>query len=88
MGWRSAHGWSFPKARRGQPLTDEQKAFNAHLSKYRIVVEHSLAQMNQFQALAQVFRHDRERHSGLTRIVAGLVNRRIAKRPLKTYAAV
>jgi hypothetical protein len=27
-------------------------------------------------------------HSGLTRIVAGLVNRRIAQRPLKTYAAV
>ena len=76
------------KARRGQPLTDEQKAFNAHLAKYRIVVEHSLAQMNQFQALAQVFRHDRDRHSSLTRIVAGLVNRRIAKRPLKTYAAV
>ena len=73
------------KARRGQPLTSEQKAFNAHLSKYRIVVEHSLAQMNQFQVLAQVFRHDRQRHSGLTRIVAGLVNRRIAKRPLKTY---
>ena len=49
------------------------------------MVEHSLAQMNQFQVLAQVFRHDRQRHSGLTRIVAGLVNRRIAKRPLKTY---
>ena len=76
------------KARRGQPLTAEQKAYNAHLSKYRIVVEHSLAQMNQFQVLAQVFRHDRECHSGLTRIVAGLVNRRIAKRPLKTYAAL
>jgi hypothetical protein len=75
------------KARRGRPLTDEQKAFNAHLSKYRIVVEHSLAQMNQFQALAQVFRHDRHRHSGLTRVVAGLVNRRVADRPLKVYAA-
>jgi len=75
------------KARRGHPLTDEQKAFNAHLSKYRIVVEHSLAQMNQFQVLAQVFRHDHERHSGLTRIVAGLVNRRVAQRPLQTYPA-
>jgi hypothetical protein len=83
------HPYHLPyKARRGHPLTDEQKAFNAHLSKYRIVVEHSLAQMNQFQALAQVFRHDRQKHSGLTRIVAGLVNRRIAQRPLKTYPAV
>ncbi len=73
------------KARRGHPLTDEQKTFNAHLSQYRIVVEHSLAQMNQFQALAQVFRHDHDRHSGLTRVVAGLVNRRVAQRPLKSY---
>lgn len=72
------------KARRGHPLTSELKAFNAHLTRYRIVVEHSLAQMNQFQVLSQVFRHDRARHSGLTRIVAGLVNRRIAQRPLKT----
>lgn len=74
------------KARRGHPLTDEQKAQNAHLSKYRIVVEHSLAQMNQFQVLAQVFRHGRGRHSDLTRIVAGLVNRRVSQRPLRTYA--
>jgi len=81
-----SHPYHLPhKARQGQPLTDEQKAFNAHLSRYRIVVEHSLAQMNQFQVLAQVFRHDHDRHSGLTRIVAGLVNRRVAQRPLKTY---
>jgi hypothetical protein len=74
------------KARRGKPLTEEQKAQNAHLSQYRIIVEHSLAQMNQFQVLAQVFRHAPERHSDLTRIVAGLVNRRMSQRPLKTYA--
>ena len=83
------HPYHLPhKARRGHPLTEEQKAFNAHLSKYRIVVEHSLAQMNQFQVLAQVFRHDQEKHSGLTRIVAGLVNRRVCQRPLKVYATI
>lgn len=76
------------KARRGHPLTQQQKAYNAHLSKYRIVVEHSLAQMNQFQALAQVWRHAPDRHSAVTRVVAGLVNRRVAQRPLKTYAPV
>ena len=82
----AVHSCHLPhKARRGHPLTSEQKVFNAHLARYRIVVEHSLAQMNQFQVLAQVLRHDRARHSGLTRIVAGLVNRRIAQRPLKTY---
>ena len=83
------HPYHLPfKARRSHPLTDAQKAFNAHLSKYRIVVEHSLAQMNQFQVLAQVFRHDHNRHSGLTRLVAGLVNRRVAQRPLKAYPAI
>jgi hypothetical protein len=74
------------KARRGHPLTEEQKASNAHLSGYRIIVEHSLAQINQFQSLAQVYRHAPGGHSTVTRVVAGLVNRRIAQRPLKTYA--
>jgi len=74
------------KARRNHPLTDEHKAYNRFLSSYRIVVEHTIAQMNRFQVLAQVFRHDRSSHSQLVRIVAGLANRRIQVVPLKTYA--
>ncbi|HKZ68673.1 MAG TPA: transposase family protein [Anaerolineales bacterium] len=76
------------KARRNHPLTDEQKAFNRFLSKYRIVVEHTLAQMNKFAVVAQVFRHALDSHSRIFRIVAGLVNRRIEVKPLKTYAVV
>jgi hypothetical protein len=53
-----------------------------------MVVEHTLAQMSQFQVLAQVFRHDRTWHSGIVRVVAWLVNRRIAAQPLKAYGAV
>ena len=75
------------KARRNHPLTDEQKAYNHFLSRYRILVEHSIAQMNRFQVLVQVFRHDRSSHTRFVRIVAGLVNRRIQVVPLKTYAA-
>ena len=75
------------KARRGHPLTEEQRAYNRHLSRYRIVVEHAMAQLNRFQVLSQVFRHAREHHSQVVRVVAGLVNRRTAVRPLKTYAA-
>ena len=97
---RTSRPYHLPhKATRVKPPAEEQRVFNAHLSKYRIVIEHSLAQMNQYQALAQVFaplprpceqgfRHDKERHSGLTRVVAGLVNRRVAQRPLKTYSAI
>jgi hypothetical protein len=74
------------KARRRHPLTDEQKAYNRHLARYRIVVEHTMAQLNKFQVLAQVFRHQRDTHGQMVRIVAGLVNRRIQVVPLKTYA--
>jgi len=75
------------KARRNHPLTPEQKAYNRHLSKYRIVVEHTMAQLHKFQVLAQVFRHARSAHSWIFRIVAGLVNRQLHAMPLKTYAA-
>lgn len=75
------------KARRNHPLTAQQKAYNRHLSKYRIVVEHTIAQLHKFQVLAQVFRHARTSHTQTFRIVAGLVNRQIQATPLKTYAA-
>lgn len=75
------------KARRGHPLTLPQKAYNRFLSSYRIVVEHTNAQLNQYQALSQVWRNQRERHSGVFRVICSLVNRRIEKVPLKCYAA-
>ncbi|MEO7841810.1 MAG: transposase family protein [Anaerolineales bacterium] len=74
------------KARRNHPLTEEQKDYNRFLAKYRIVVEHSIAQLNKFQILAQRFRHQLTKHSVIFRIVCGLVNRRIQLRPLKQYA--
>ena len=73
------------KARRNHPLEEDQKSYNRLVSRYRIVVEHALAQMNRFQVLVQVFRHSRKGHGRLVRIVAGLVNRRMVANPLKTY---
>jgi hypothetical protein len=74
------------KARRNHPLTDEQKAYNRFLARYRIVVEHTIAQLNRFQVLVQVFRHRRDKHNQMVRIVASLANRRIQAAPLKVYA--
>lgn len=74
------------KARRNHPLTDEQKAYNCFLAKYRIVVEHTMAQLNKFQILAQRFRHQLTQHSVIFRIVCDFVNRRILLRPLKQYS--
>jgi len=74
------------KARRKHPLTEEQKAYNRFLAKYRIVVEHTMAQLNKFQVLAHRFRHPLTRHSAIFRVVCGLVNRLIHLRPLKQYS--
>lgn len=73
------------KARRNHPLTEAEKAYNQHLSRYRIVVEHTNAQLNQFQALSQVYRHACAGHTRVVRTVAMLVDRRIRQRPLKSY---
>ena len=73
------------KARRNRPLTAEEQEYNRRLARYRIVVEHTNAQLQQFQVLAQVYRHAREGHRRVFRVVAYLVDRRIAARPLKSY---
>jgi DDE superfamily endonuclease/Helix-turn-helix of DDE superfamily endonuclease len=75
------------KARRNHPLTEEQRDWNRLVARYRIVVEHVIAQLNRFQALRQVFRSAIGRHRGVIRVVAALVDRRIRIVPLKTYAA-
>jgi hypothetical protein len=76
------------KASRGHPLTEEQTESNRVVARNRIVVEHTMAQLNRFTVLRQVFRgQKRERHSEVVRVVAKLVNRRMEVKPLKTYAA-
>ncbi len=73
---------------RGGELSEAQKAHNREVASCRIVVEHTMAQLNRFTVLRQVFRGKRrERHGEVTRVVAKLVNRRLAVTPLKSYAA-
>src|SRR5262249_38382803 len=74
------------KATRGHPLTAEQKAANRVISGYRVVIEQVMAQLNRFQVLKQVFRSGFERHTGVIRVVAALVDRRVGTVPWKTYA--
>jgi hypothetical protein len=75
-------------ASRGHPLTAEQEAFNREVARCRIVVEHTMAQLNRFTVLRQVFRaQQRGRHGLVVRVVAKLVNRRLRVKPLKTSAA-
>jgi hypothetical protein len=78
------------KAQRNHPLSEAQQAYNRVVARYRIVVEHTMAQLNRFTVLRQVFRGRSQRHrtahSQVVRVVARLVNRRMQVCPLKTYA--
>ena len=77
----------FKKPRKAE-LSEEQKGHNREVARHRIVVEHVMAQLNRFTVLRQVFRGKRrDRHSKVTRVVAKVVNRRLAVTPLKTHAA-
>jgi hypothetical protein len=75
------------KARRNRPLTEVEQQYNRELSSYRIVVEHTNAQLQKYQALAQVYRHDRNKRSRTVRVAAGLVNRQLQTSPLVCYGA-
>jgi hypothetical protein len=76
------------QASRGHPLTAEQEAFNREVARCRVVVEHTMAPLNRFTVLRQVFRgQQRGRHGLVIRVVAKLVNRRLRVKPLKAYAA-
>lgn len=67
-----------PKAH--QRLTPEEKLHNHMISRVRIVVENTLAQLKHFRALNTVFRHCLDRYNEITRAIAGIVNGRIDKR--------
>ena len=69
------------RASRGHPLTPEQKAWNQVLSRYRIRVEHTLAQLKVYEVLSQVYRHTRAGYNRVFCIVAALTNRRLGFGP-------
>jgi hypothetical protein len=68
---------------RGQPRPEEDKAYNRAFARRRIVVEHGIARLRKYQALAQTDRHHRRKHRSRVRAVAGLVNHRIKHRDSK-----
>ena len=66
------------KAKKGVPLTDEQKAHNRRVSSCRVVVENLLAPLKVFQVLRQTFRSVFGRHAQVFRVAALLVDRCLA----------
>ena len=53
---------------------------NRELARVRIVVEHVLAQMKQFRALSERFRHSLQIHDDIFVLVAAIVNYRTQRR--------
>jgi len=71
--------------RKRDPGTEEDKAGNRLIARYRMVVGHTIAQLNRCTVLRQVYRGRRMRPGQVVRVVAVLGNRRIRVRPLKRY---
>jgi len=67
-----------------QDLTQSQKRQNRKKAKKRIIVEHTLAHMKQFQVLSQTYRNRRgknnQSYNRKIKIVAGLINMRYERR--------
>jgi hypothetical protein len=74
------------RACKDRPLTDQQREENRSIARYRIVVEHTRAQLGRFGALRPVWRSTVDRHGPTFRAAAAVVDRRIGAVPLKTDA--
>ena len=62
---------------RGKPRPPEDEAFNTAFARRRIVVEHTIRRLRCYQALAQIDRRHRRRHTMRVVAVAGLVNQHL-----------
>lgn len=76
----AAQGATPRRKPRGKPRPEEDVAYNRAFSQRRIVVEHGIARLRKYQALAQADRHHRKGHRRRVRAVAGLVNHSIKHR--------
>jgi len=62
------------KKPRGGELTNEQKAFNSNLSKYRIRIEHVNRQLNCFKILKYCYRNKQKKHLLRFSLICGIIN--------------
>lgn len=64
------------RARRGHPLSPEQKVLNRVRSRERIQVEHTIGRRKKYRIASAVYRNADEHYDGAMEVVAGLVNLR------------
>ena len=64
------------RARRGHPLTSEQKILNRVRSRERVRVEHTIGRRKQYRIASQLYRNADQIYDRVMHVVAGLVNLR------------
>jgi DDE superfamily endonuclease/Helix-turn-helix of DDE superfamily endonuclease len=62
------------KKSKHHPLTRDEKDYNHGLSRFRVRVEHKIAQIKRFRILSDRFRYPRSSHAAKFAITAGIVN--------------
>jgi len=76
QGIQSHYAWSLIpiKKNKGQELSVEEKAFNKELSRRRIVIENSNAEIKVFKIMSLPYRNRRESHLLRTKLVCAILN--------------
>jgi IS5 family transposase len=67
--------WLPIKARKQQPLDEEQRAYNRTLARIRLKVEHVIRSLKIFRILSERYRNRRRRFALRLNLIAGLYNR-------------
>ena len=73
-------GASPRKKPKGNPRSEQDKAYNAAFSSRRIIVENTIGRMRRYQSITQTDRNHRQLHTPRVVAIAGLVNRQIDHR--------
>ena len=76
QGIRAFHAFSVTpfKKPKGGKLTEEQKAFNSNLSKYRIRIEHVNRCINCFKIFKYCYRNKQRKHLLRLSLICGVFN--------------
>jgi transposase len=75
--FRRQGGGTGHKGEKGRKLTPDQETYNSHLSRERIVVEHTISRLKKFRVMAHEFRNRLRHYDTMTNILSGLINLRI-----------
>ena len=65
------------KASKNHELTDEEKAFNTELAKYRIAIEHVNRELKIFRICKETYRNKGNRGLLRVKLIASLYNHRV-----------